>query len=418
MSALAKLLLCMGKSVYGCDRVRNEYVIELQLKGVGITFTADDNKIDACDVVVYTDAVKEDDLHIRRAVKNNKALLSRGQLLAAVSRCFNFTIAIAGCHGKTTCTSMLAHIFACADKQFSAHIGGNDLSFGNCRVAGYDYFITEACEYGKNFLFLNPDIGVILNSDIDHLECYSGEDDLINSYTRFADNSEKCICLHNDRCRCGEVTFGLDETADFSAKKIKSDKGKYSFDIYERGRKICSVSLNVYGRHNIFNALAAAATARLSGIMAEPIEKGLNRFSGVARRFEKLGKVNGCDVIADYAHHPREIKAVLRTATEVTDNEIYVIFQPHTYSRTKNLFDDFVACLSGIDHLLIYKTFAAREYFDAEGSALTLANAIDNCIYAECPQDIKYYLRDIKQSDKIFVLGAGDIYNIVREILN
>lgn len=418
MSALAKLLLCMGKSVYGCDRVRNEYVIELQLKGVGITFTADDNKIDACDVVVYTDAVKEDDPHIRRAVRNNKAVLSRGQLLAAVSRCFNFTIAIAGCHGKTTCTSMLAHIFACADKQFSAHIGGNDLSFGNCRVAGYDYFITEACEYGKNFLFLNPDIGVILNSDIDHLECYSGEADLINSYTRFADNSEKCICLHNDRCRCGEVTFGLDETADFSAKKIKSDKGKYSFDIYERGRKICAVSLNAYGRHNIFNALAAAATARLSGIMAEPIEKGLNRFSGVARRFEKLGKVNGCDVIADYAHHPREIKAVLRTATEVTDNEIYVIFQPHTYSRTKNLFDDFVACLSGIDHLLIYKTFAAREYFDAEGSALTLANAIDNCIYAECPQDIKYYLRDVKQSDKILVLGAGDIYNIVREILN
>lgn len=417
MSALAKILISMGKTVCGSDRVHNEYVCDLISRGVSVSLDSDDARVEKCDVLVYTDAVKMDDPHILRAVKANKLIVPRGQLLATLCGCFKSTIAVAGCHGKTTCTSMLAHIFACADKQFTVHIGGNDNAFGNCRVVGYDYFITEACEFNKNFLLIKPDISIILNTDADHLECYDGEEDLLRSYRLFAVNSKKSACLYGDRCGRGDVTFGTDESADYRARNIKSAGGKYSFDVYEQGRKLCHASLNVYGRHNIVNALAAVSASRLAGIRAEAIEEGLSRFAGVERRFEKIGEINGCEVIADYAHHPREITATLRAAAEVTSGEIYVIFQPHTYSRTKNLFGDFVNCLSGIDNLLIYKTFAAREYFDAEGSALALSNAIKNSRYAESEREIKYFLRNVSGEDKVFVLGAGDIYYIVRQML-
>lgn len=417
MSALAKIVLSMGNGVCGSDRVESEYTRDLTARGIQVDFTGDDCRLDDCDVVIYTDAVKPDDQHLRRAVADNKLIIPRGAFLAELCKKYKHTIAVAGCHGKTTCVSMLSHIFASADREFTAHIGGNDLAFGNCRITGYDFMLTEACEYNKNFLRLRPDISVILNTDADHLECYSGRDGLIEAYRQFSDSSKKCATLFGDGAVRGDITFGVDEEAYYRAKNISASGGKYSFELCEGGRLLCNVSLNVYGRHNILNALAAAAAARLAGIRPEAVEQGLARFSGVARRFEKIGTINGCEVIADYAHHPREMAAALRTAAEVTSGEIYVIFQPHTYSRTKNLFGDFVSVLSGVNKLLIYKTFAAREYFDAEGSALTLSSAIKNSRYAECERDIMYFLRDVRREDKVFVLGAGDICSIVKNML-
>lgn len=417
MSALAKILTSLGKSVCGYDRSDGEYIRSLKSRGIAVSFDGADNRIYECDAVVCTDAVKSDDPLVRRAVALGKPVIPRGQLLAWLCTFYGKTIAVAGCHGKTTCVSMLAHIFACADRQFTAHIGGNDLAYGNSRCAGGDYFITEACEYNKNFLLLKPDISVILNTDADHLECYASEDELVSCYRQFADSSKKCVCLSTDRCMRGDVSFGFDERAYFRAVNIRSSCGKYTFDITEGGRYMCSIALNVYGRHNILNALAAAAAARQADICPEQISGGLRRFSGVSRRFENIGRYNGAEVIIDYAHHPREIAAALRTAAEVTDGEIYVIFQPHTYSRTKNLFGTFVSVLSGIKNLLIYKTFAAREYFDAEGSALTLSNAIRGSVYADSPEDIKQFLRGAGEGDKIFVLGAGDISFIVRQLI-
>lgn len=418
MSALAKILLAMGKTVMGSDRAASEYTAPLAAKGIRVCFDEDDACIDECEIVVYTDAVKPDDAHLRHALKSNKMIVPRGRLLAALCSLYKTTIAVAGCHGKTTCVSMLSHIFACADVPFTAHIGGNDNAFGNCRITGFDYMLTEACEYNKNFLLLKPDISVILNTDADHLECYGDADSLICAYRQFADNSKKSVVVFGDSCGRGDVTFGTDERAYFSARNIKTVGGRYTFEIAEGGRTLCNVFLNVYGRHNIFNALAAAAAARTAGIRPDAIKCGLTRFSGVERRFEKIGEVNGCEVIADYAHHPKEIMAVMRTAAEITRGKIYVIFQPHTYSRTKNLFGSFVSVLSGIENLLIYKTFAAREYFDAEGSALTLSSAIRNSRYAESKRELEQFMGQARGDDKIFVLGAGDIYAIVRNILN
>lgn len=418
MSALAKILISMGYTVCGSDRCESDYTAQFAARGVSVTFGADDEIIDDCDALVYTDAIKKDDPHILRAINGNKIIIPRGRLLAAVAQLYDCTIAVAGCHGKTTCTCMLAHIFACADKPFTAHIGGNDLSFGNCRLSGNQFFITEACEYNKNFLLLQPDIGVVLNSDADHLECYGDGAHVIKAYRQFSEGCKKWAGLYGDPCGRADVTFGPDESADYRAARLRSEGGRYVFDVFECGRFLCRVRLNVYGRHNVFNALAAVAAARLAGIRPEAIEGGLARFSGVERRFEKIGDCGGCEVIADYAHHPREIAAALRTAAEITRGEIYVIFQPHTYSRTKNLFGDFVGALSGIKHLLIYKTFAAREYFDAEGSALTLSNAIKNSRYAECERDIKHFVKDAGGDDKILVLGAGNIYDIAKKLFN
>ena len=408
MSALAKILSARGKSVRGSDVAEGEYTASLTAAGIPVSTERDDPALDGCDVVVYTDAVRPDDAHIARAVRAGKSLFSRGKLLAALCGCYGRTIAVAGCHGKTTCTAMLAHIFHEAGRSFTAHIGGNDAVFGNCVAEGDDYFITEACEYKQNFLLLSPDIAVILNSDADHLECYGGASELVAAYRRFAESSSKAR---------GDMTFGMERGADFTASRISCDGGKYAFDILFCGRFFCSVSLSVYGRHNILNALAAAAAAHVSGVRPEHISSALSAFSGVEGRFQSIGGFNGCEVIADYAHHPREISAALHTARLITHGELYVIFRPHTYSRTKNLFADFVDVLGKCRHLLIYKTFAAREYFDADGSALRLSQALKNSRYAQSEREIEYFMRGARSGDKILVLGAGDISRIVKGLI-
>ena len=417
MSALAKILSARGKSVRGSDVAEGEYTASLTAAGIPVSTERDDPALDGCDVVVYTDAVRSDDAHIARAVRAGKPLVSRGKLLAALCACYGRTIAVAGCHGKTTCTAMLAHIFHEAGRSFTAHIGGNDAVFDNCVAEGDDYFITEACEYKQNFLLLSPDIAVILNSDADHLECYGGASELVAAYRRFAESSSKCVCLFGDACARGDMTFGMERGADFTASRISCDGGKYAFDILFCGRFFCSVSLSVYGRHNILNALAAAAAAHVSGVRPEHISSALSAFSGVEGRFQSIGGFNGCEVIADYAHHPREISAALHTARLITHGELYVIFRPHTYSRTKNLFADFVDVLGKCRHLLIYKTFAAREYFDADGSALRLSQALKNSRYAQSKREIEYFMRGARSGDKILVLGAGDISRIVKGLI-
>lgn len=418
MSALAKILHNMGKKVSGSDVSCGMYVKELNALGICADIGHPSGKLADCDALVYTDAVNPDDVQLREALENGITLIPRGKLLAEIAAEHKCTFAVAGCHGKTTCTSMLAHIFYAAGKKFTCHIGGSDNKFSNCAVFGDDYFITEACEYKKNFLYLRADIGVVLNSDADHLDCYGNRENLIEAYRTFISASSRSLCLYGDDCGRGTLSFGIDESAYYSAADIKHcGDGKYSFDFVEGGRKLCNIKLNVCGRHNVLNALAAAGAASMAGIRSGEIKTGLENFCGVGRRAEEIGKFHGARVIADYAHHPAEISATLKSAS-FCKGETYVIFQPHTYSRTKTLLDDFIKVLSPLRRLLIYKTFAAREYFDADGSALTLANKIKNARYADCERDIEYFLSDVGEDDIVLVLGAGDIYDIVKNFLN
>lgn len=415
MSALAKILLSFGKTVAGYDRVDGQYVQSLRASGIDVVnhLNAD---ISGYDCIVYTDAIASNNRILLNARRLNKLIISRGRLLAEISREFSFVTAVAGCHGKTTCTAMIAHVFKSAGLKFSAHIGGDDLSFDNAFFGGTDYFVTEACEFKRNFLTLTPDIAVVLNSDADHLDCYGTAENLKSAYDEFCEQGKTAIRLYADGAGA-TITFGLDDRATYYAKKLRNEKGNFSFIAYENGSELGKITLGVPGKHNVLNALATVATARTLGLDFNLIEEGLEDFKGVGRRFECIGRLNGASCIADYAHHPNEIKAVLKTARLVNQGEIYVVFQPHTYSRTKTLFKQFVGVLSSVKKLLIYKTYAAREYYDDAGSALTLSNAVKRSKYGDCPDDITDFTANCKLGDVVLFLGAGDIYEIAKQVV-
>ena len=416
MSGLAKYLLKLGKMVGGSDISANEYTDELKEKGVKIDFENFADDIENYDVIIYTDAIKDENLRLRKAKSLSKPTITRGKFLYEVSRNFDNVIAVSGCHGKTTCSAMLTHIFAAAQKSFASHIGGKDATFSNFYFCGSEFLITEACEYKKNFLHLKPDVAVILNSDADHLECYGDENEVKAAYVEFAGNAKKTVLLYKDLPQVPGISFGFDKSADYFASNIKTNSGVCSFTVHENGKTLGEISLSIYGKHNVLNALASTAVARYFGIDFEIIRAGLHSFKGVERRFEKLAEIHGIMYYADYAHHPNELRASLKTVRKITKGKIFVVFQPHTYSRTRLLFSEFKRVLTPLNDLLIYKTFAAREYYDDAGSALTLSQSIKRAYYGDCPEDIKDFIAGASDGDTVIFLGAGDIYFIAKQI--
>lgn len=416
MSGLAEFMLSAGKTVAGSDLAENIYTHKLRLLGAKIETSDGCGSVADFDAVVYTDAIQKNDARLIEAEKLGKTIISRGQLLYEISRTFERVIAVSGCHGKTTCTSMLAHIFYAAGAPFCMHAGGRDVDFGNFRYSGNKFFITEACEYKKNFLLLKPDIAVVLNNDPDHMECYGSVEKLNEAYETFIKSSDISVARAGD-FKIGTITFSLGGAGNYRAENLRSLKGKYSFNVYENDARLGKIELKVYGKHNVYNALAATAAARSACIGFDAIVRGLKAFKGVERRFENIGDINGVKCIADYAHHPREIEASIKTAKRITKGKLFVIFQPHTYSRTKNFFAEFVKVLSKVDNILIYKTFAAREYFDDKGSALTLSQAVKNAKYGDCPHDIVDFINIAHNEDTVLILGAGDIYDIAKALI-
>lgn len=412
MSALARLLRSMGKRVGGCDREEGRFTRLLVSEGIEVKITDYCEQVDDFEAVVYTDAVGEGDRTLLRAKGADKPTIPRGELLSDISKLFRRTIAVSGSHGKSTCTAMLAHIFGAAELPFGCHIGADDLSFRNSALFGREYFITEACEYRQNFLRLRPQIGIVLNTQPDHLDCYKTVDNLKKAYYEFCLNSACVIKLYGELPKADGVTFGFDDRADYHAAGVRGTRGAYSFRLFEGKECLGEINLKIVGKHNVLNALAAVAAARLCGMSFETIRAGLENFCGLARRFERIGTINGIETVADYAHHPDEIKAALKTARQITDGRIFVVFQPHTYSRTKTLFNRFVDVLSNADKLLIYKTYAAREYFDDAGSALTLSRALKRSVYADGIEGICSFLSAATEGDLLLVLGAGDIYDV------
>ena len=416
MSGLAKYLIGLGKKVGGSDVSANEYTEELTESGVKVDFGNFADDIENYDVVIYTDAIKDEDARLVKAKNLSKPTIPRGVFLYEVSQNFKKVIAISGCHGKTTCSAMLTHIFAAANKKFASHIGGKDLTFSNFYCCGYDFFITEACEYKKNFLYLKPDIAVILNSDADHIECYGSAEALRAAYLSFAGSAAKTISLYCDLPELSAINFGFDKSADYFAANIRTNNGACSFTVHEGAEKLGDITLKVFGKHNVLNALAATAVARYCGISFEQIRAGLDSFIGVERRFEKLAEHNGVKYYADYAHHPNELRASLKTVRKITNGRVFVVFQPHTYSRTKLLLAEFKKVLSPLTDLLIYKTYAAREYYDDAGSALTLSQNIRRSRYGDCPEDIVDFVARAVEGDTVLFLGAGDIYFIAKQV--
>ena len=424
MSALAKFFANQGYQVSGSDICDGELIRDLHVYGVKtcIGNNPQRKELREADCVIYTDAISEKDGEFLQARHMGKLVLSRPELLNIVCNSFAQVLSIAGSHGKTTCTSMCAHALRACNVPFASHIGGLDLELGNFYSTGDEYFVTEACEYKKNLLKIPANVAILLNIDKDHMECYRGEKDLVGTFREYCKNATTAlVCADSAPCKTfsGFSTFAIkNPLADYRAVNIRGYNEKYSFTVEEYGRQICRLKLNCVGYCNIYNALAAFGAMRCLGFNENEIGHGIENFSGVKRRFEKIGSNHGVNFICDYAHHPKEICSTVTTARKMCRGELYVIFQPHTYSRTKLLMRDFVLVLQEISNLIIYKTYSARESYDVVGGAQTLAKAVRNCQYVENICDLKdFLLKTVKTKDTVLFLGAGDIDYIAKDIL-
>lgn len=362
-------------------------------------------------------------------------MLSRAELLGQMMHNFKTPVAISGTHGKTTTTSMASCIFLEADMDPTISVGGIlDAIGGNIRVGGHDTFLTEACEYTNSFLHFFPKIGVILNIDADHLDFFKDLDDIRHSFRRFAQllpddgtliiNSE---IGHLDQLTegltCKVVTYGMDASSDYYASNITFDAFAHpSFDCYKGDTLLGHFALHVPGIHNVSNALAAIALADQMDVSMEHTRIGLEKFGGTKRRFEKKGEVGGVTIIDDYAHHPAEIAATLHAARNYPHKTLWCVFQPHTYTRTKALMDDFAKALTLADHVVMADIYAARETDTLGISSAMLRdkiNALGGCAdYFDSFDKIEtYLLENCKPGDLLITMGAGDVVKIGEKLL-
>ena len=419
MSALARLLRERGYLVRGSDMQEGTFTRLLRQHGIDVHIG--ETEVIREGIVVYTGAIAENNPQLMQARRDGKLCLTRPKLLGKIADEFPHVVSVAGCHGKTSTTSMLAHIFLESGRPFTCHIGGEDLLLGNFYSTGGEYFLTEACEFQRSFLSIQSEIAIILNTDLDHTDCYQDADELFEAYREFSKLAKKLVVNADDvrgRTLPHELSFGL-YGGDIRAEKIRSVGEKYSFTVSEKGVPIIRIKLGCVGKVLIYDALAAYAAARLMGFSAEEIRRGLEKYSGVGRRFEYVGTLNQVPVVCDYAHHPREIAAVLETAKNICTGTVRLVFQPHTYTRTRDFLTEFADVLKKAENPIIYKTYAAREDFDARGSALALLSYLPDGIYVQTPKQLKKRLLDeIKKDDLILVLGAGDIFQITQQILD
>jgi len=429
MSGLAKILMSRGYRISGSDTTATHITQNLQDFGMAIHADGHDAAYAVgADLVVYTAAVKSDNPELVKAAELNIPAIERATLLGALMREYTHSICIAGTHGKTTTTSMMAHVLMTAELDPTITNGGElDLIGGNIRVGGSGHFLTEACEYNNSFLQFFPTIAVITNVEFDHPDVFADFDDFKRSFTKFAnipgangtvvvcgDDNDALDCVHDTAATV--ITYGMAESNDIYPKKLqyKSGYGTYSIQV---GDTNTAVELNVPGAHNVLNSLACFAAGLTLGIDAETISRGIHSFSGVHRRFEKRGSVNGALIIDDYAHHPTEIRCTLESARAIADGSVTIIFQPHTYTRTYALLDDFADALRSADKVIVTDIYAAREKDNGTVHAKDLAEKIAglgcNASYISTFEDIaKKAAADAMPGDMIITMGAGTVTNI------
>ena len=425
MSALAKLMLSFKKQVCGCDDKLTNITSNLTKLGIIVKKSYYKKGLENCDLVIYTNAISQNNKNLLEAKKLHKPILERAEFLGEITKLYKTTLAISGTHGKTTTTSMIAHVLNF--KNPTVHVGGilnetkSNLAIGNKKI-----FITEACEYNKSFLKLNPDYSVVLNIEKDHLDTYKTYDNLKQSFIQFMKQTNKKIILNHNILKTLPqnfdkeklITISINKDSTYIAKNLKSDNGAYNFDVYKKNIFVGHINLNILGRHNVLNALASICVCLEQNIPFEIIKEKLENFKNTKRRFEILYDKN-FKVITDYAHHPTEIKASIKTARSICKNKIICIFEPHTYSRTISLFKEFLTCFKGCDKLILLPTYKAREHKIANDSSFELYNTIKNyqkTIYAKNYADCNNILKKDIDSNNVFLfLGAGTIDDLARD---
>lgn len=424
MSPLAEVLHGAGMIITGSDMRDGASVEHLQSIGIPVSIGHRAENIGDAELIVRTAAVHDDNPEIAAAHAKGIPVFERAQAWGAIMKGYRNALCISGTHGKTTTTSMCTHVIMAAQMDPTVMIGGTlPLLGAGHRVGKGETIILESCEYCNSFLSFFPTIAVILNIEADHLDFFHDLEDVERSFRTFADlvppggriiaNRDDANTMHTLEGETRPVmTFGL-EGGDVHAAGLAFDKGLPSFDVIYEGKPYAHVSLRVPGLHNVKNALAAAASAIALGVPAAAVERGLGEFRGAGRRFEHKGTVNGAEVYDDYAHHPGELKALLETAQSLGYGRVICAFQPHTYTRTAALFDDFAQVLKLPDVTILAEIYAAREDNDIGISAKDLAGQIPGAEYYAALPEVAARLRALAQpGDLILTVGAGDIYTV------
>ncbi|MBR5251001.1 MAG: UDP-N-acetylmuramate--L-alanine ligase [Clostridia bacterium] len=426
MSSLAFFLLSKGKKVCGCDRQSNEYVDRLKKLGVDIQLSICPQPPQDVDVCVVSGAILNEDFALTECIRRNIPIVSRAQLLGKVLTDFKNSIAIAGSHGKTTTTALCYHAFSSC-KIFPTLFLGGDFDGKNFFDGNSDFCIAEACEYKNSFLSLNPLVSVILNVDYDHVDFFDSFNKYQEAFVHFAKNTQQngIVVAQHDFCenlvRQGVdnlVGFGVFDTlkeltsanCDYSACNITQKDAKYSFDLYVKGKKIMRVDNCIEGKHLVNSSLVVFAIAHYFGLDLNLIKESIKTFKGVDRRWQKFHS-SFTNVIADYAHHPTEIKNLIATAKKLGYDKIYLLFQPHTYSRTKALLSDFSTCFDGVDKLVLLPVYSARETPVDGITSDELMQKIQNVptVMAKDLNQAKDMLKCATMQDLLLVVGAGDL---------
>ncbi len=426
MSALAEIMIDEGVKVSGSDRSNSHIIKKLVDNGAKIYINHDSKNItNDIDLVVYTSAISNDNPELLRAKELNLNIMDRAEFLGLIMQNYKNSICVSGTHGKTTTTGMLSSILIETDLQPTIFLGGEmDSLGGNLLRGSYDLMLTEACEYKRNFLKFNPTMEIILNIDEDHLDYYKDLSDIESAFVEYSnilpESGHLIVNVKHKELfkdlKCNVVTFGPDNSADYYPENIRLTPVPF-YDLMHNNKKIAEISLKVFGEHNILNSIAAAAACISLNIDIETIKNGLNDFKGTHRRYEYKNTYNGASVIDDYAHHPSEMKATLKTARIYTEGKIITVFQPHTFTRTKKLFNEFVDALLLSDEVILLDIYAAREIDTGEIHSKHIINKLNeqngNGHYAESFQQAAEIIKSLaKNGDTIITMGAGNVNEV------
>ena len=436
MSGLAEILLKENFTITGSDSKPSNLTAHLESMGAKIFYPQKaENVIGGIDVVVYTAAIHEDNPEYMEVVRQGIPMLSRAELLGQLMNNYETPIAVSGTHGKTTTTSMLSHILLEAETDPTISVGGilNAIG-GNIRVGDSGVFVTEACEYTNSFHSFFPKISIILNVEEDHMDFFKDIHEIRASFHKFAtllpedgalviNKNIECMETITEGLSCKVITYSECQDADYTAANISyNELGNASFDLIRYGENVGRIQLSVAGDHNVSNALSTLAVADLMGISLDVAQKGIASFTGTVRRFEYKGEKNGFTIIDDYAHHPTEIKATLTSAQNYPHKDIWCIFQPHTYTRTKAFFHEFAEALALADHVILADIYAARETDTLGMSSEALAEEIKklgaDAYYLPSFEAIEnFVLEKVIHGDVLITMGAGDVVNIGESLL-
>ena len=433
MSALSQMLLEHGFKVQGTDLSENDETYKLTRKGVKIFHEHSVKNLEGAGVVVYSSAIHEDNEELKAAREQGLTLVKRAELLGAIADTFKTVIAVSGSHGKTTATGMIAEMFDLSGHKPTYHIGGTlNREQSNYKIGDRQFFITEACEYMENFLYIYPDISVILNVDGDHLDYFKDLGGVKRAFAKFQKNTKpggiNILCYDDENSkelmqRDNVVTFGMDKRADLHAVNVREyEPSHYSFDVVFMKCKLGNIRLNMVGRHNILNALCAILVGIACAIDFCDIKQAIENFSGVERRCQKVAEIGGARIFHDYAHHPAQIKKMMQVAHDLTKNggRICCVFEPHTFSRTKFLLEEFAESFSGADKLILAPVYSAREQESDGLNSFDLAKSCRKYLsdvkvigsYDEIYDEI---LKSLKNKDVVMILGAGNIQKLARK---